>query len=362
MLSKDLMGEGMEGAGVEGERADEAMDAVDHLVGGGTAEADEENGCGRDAVMLDQVRNTRRDRRRLPRSGGRQNALVLVGGRADDGVLLFIQCHGALGKRKRVHDGFSVWWCSGFMLSRLYRLYRLYWMRSNPCPDLRGRRQMTEAVAEAVTDAAWYDVIRQGVKRSGIEGLAFQNHLYACFLLMEDLSQGLLESKDGVVTGNGLSLNLETQFGQIGVRYYGFVMDGQAVLRTWPAAYKEGWMRVWSSVAVAPKAAAGVAASVAASADAIEDALLAVIQEEPDSWFMNAMEHQGSLSADRVEQALYLLHPDWETKKVEKPTATATPTPTVEKRRRLAVTRRQQKASKGRGTRLRRKNTNPMAQ
>ena len=225
---------------------------------------------------------------------------------------------------------------------------------------------MTEAVAEAVTDAAWYDVIRQGVKRPGIEGLAFQNHLYACFLLMEDLSQGLLESKDGVVTGNGLSLNLETQFGQIGVRYYGFVMDGQAVLRTWPAAYKEGWMRVWSSVAVAPKAAAGVAAGGAAggaagvaaggaaSADAIEDALLAVIQEEPDSWFMNAMEHQGSLSADRVEQALYLLHPDWETKKVEKPT--------VEKRRRLAVTRRQQKASKGRGTRLRRKNTNPMAQ
>lgn len=211
----------------------------------------------------------------------------------------------------------------------------------------------TEAVAAVATDTvareeeavAWYDVIRQEAKRPGVDGLAFQNHLYACFILMEDIAQGLLELKESVVTGNGLSLNLETQFGQIGVRYYGFVMDGRAVLRSWPAEYKKGWLRVWASVA-------GVGA-----ADSIEDAILAVIQEEPDSWFMNAMEHQGSLSADRVEQALYLLHPDWETKKVEKP---ATATVTVEKKRRLAVTRRHHSKA-GKGTRLRRKNTNPTA-
>ncbi len=200
------------------------------------------------------------------------------------------------------------------------------------------------------SEEAWYDVIRQEAKRPGVDGLAFQNHLYACFILMEDIAQGLLELKEGVVSGNGLSLNLETQFGQIGVRYYGFVMDGRAVLRSWPAEYKEGWLRVWASVGKASVAGVGVA-------DAIEDAILAVIQEEPDSWFMNAMEHQGSLSADRVEQALYLLHPDWETKKVEKP---ATATVTVEKKRRLAVTRRHHSKA-GKGTRLRRKNTNPTA-
>ena len=134
--------------------------------------------------------------------------------------------------------------------------------------------------------------------RKGVNALAFQNHLYGCFIVMEDLAQGILEIAEDYLTGNSLYLNLDTQFGQIGIRYYGFVMDGKAVLEDVPTDYREAWMAIFEEIRGDQDAI-----------DRIEDEVIHLMSAVEECYFMNALEHDGSLSADRVEKVLYLLHP-----------------------------------------------------
>ena len=141
-------------------------------------------------------------------------------------------------------------------------------------------------------------------RKSGIDSLILQNHLYGCFIVMEDLAQGILEITEGHLTGNALYLNLETQFGQIGVRYYGFTMDGKAVMEECPIGYKEAWMELFQA------AAKGRDIS---EVDRVEEEVLSIVESSVDGadrYFINALEHEGNLSPDWVERALYMLHPE----------------------------------------------------
>ena len=113
--------------------------------------------------------------------------------------------------------------------------------------------------------------------RRGIPALAFQNHLYGCFIVMEDLAQGILEEVEGTLTGNSLYLNLATQFGQIGIRYYGFVMDGKAVLEDVPARYQEAWRAVFKGIRVAGSE----------TVDRIEDEVIQLMAGVEENHFMN---------------------------------------------------------------------------
>jgi len=141
-------------------------------------------------------------------------------------------------------------------------------------------------------------------ERKEVASLILQNHLYGCFIVMEDLAQGILEITEGHLTGNALYLNLETQFGQMGVRYYGFTMDGKAVMEDCPVGYKEAWMELFQA------AAKGKDMS---EVDRVEEEVLSVVESGVDSadrYFMNALEYEGNLSPDWVERALYMLHPE----------------------------------------------------
>lgn len=143
--------------------------------------------------------------------------------------------------------------------------------------------------------------------RQGVDSMILQNHLYGCFIVMEDLAQGVLELAEGHLTGNALYLNLDTQFGHIGVRYYGFSMDGKAILVDLPAGYAEAWKELF----VAAERTKDVMA-----VDRIEEEVMEVLEgvvHASDRYFMNALEHEGNLSPDWVERALYLLHPYLET-------------------------------------------------
>jgi hypothetical protein len=165
--------------------------------------------------------------------------------------------------------------------------------------------------------------------RKGIASLAFQNHLYGCFIVMEDLVQGILEITEGSLTGNSLYLNLDTQFNQIGVRYYGFVMDGKAVLEDVPADYQEAWRAVFM----------GIREAGSEMADRVEEDIIQLMTGLEENYFMNAMEHDGTLSADQVERVLYLLHPG-----LNRGKEGCNVQEVLKKRRRLAVTRRQVRA------------------
>lgn len=146
--------------------------------------------------------------------------------------------------------------------------------------------------------------IQKGLaERQGVASLALQNHLYGCFIVMEDIAQGVLEVSERHLTGNALYLNLDTQFGQIGVRYYGFTMDGKAIVEEFPVGYKEAWLVLFDAAAKIKDIM---------EVDRVEEEVLAVIEKTVDpseSYFMNALEYEGNLSPDWVERALYLLHP-----------------------------------------------------
>lgn len=142
--------------------------------------------------------------------------------------------------------------------------------------------------------------------RQGVASLILQNHLYGCFIVMEDLAQGVLELAEGHLTGNALYLNLDTQFGHIGVRYYGFSMDGKAILVDLPPGYAEAWKELF----VAAERTKDMMA-----VDRVEEEVMEVLEgvvHPSDRYFMNALEHEGNLSPDWVERALYLLHPHLE--------------------------------------------------
>ena len=174
-------------------------------------------------------------------------------------------------------------------------------------------------------------------QRKGPDSMVFQNHLYGCFIMMEDIAQGILELSNGYITGNSLYLHLDTQFGHIGFRYYGFLMDGKAVLDA-SAEYKQTWLDVF----YACKGLKG--AEEPDFVDKIEEEVIQMLDDiENDRYFTNAMEHDGSLTPDWMEKAIYGLHPEL---RVE-------PTPVKGKKkghRCLAVTRRQRVSDRSRAT------------
>ncbi len=176
-------------------------------------------------------------------------------------------------------------------------------------------------------------------QRKGVASMIFQNHLYGCFIMMEDVAQGILEWSNGYITGNSLYLHLETQFGHIGFRYYGFLMDGKAVLDA-SAEYKQVWLDIFHACKDLAK---GTTEKVEPDfVDKIEEHVIQMLDTmEDDRYFMNAMEHDGNLTPDWMEKAIYSLHPEL---RVEPP-------PSKSKKRasrRLAVTRRQRGANRSR--------------
>ena len=132
----------------------------------------------------------------------------------------------------------------------------------------------------------------------GLASLRLQNHLYGCFLVMEDLASHVLVWKDGTFVGNGFTLDFERDFGWIGVRY-GFLMDRGLVLEG-----MENYRAVWRERFEAIAALEGGAAQ--AAVDAVEDELLATLRTMEDPFFIRVLDN-GALPQPLMERALRLL-------------------------------------------------------
>lgn len=141
----------------------------------------------------------------------------------------------------------------------------------------------------------------------GLCSLTIQNHIYGCYILMEDIALSHVELTGATVhTGNKegkdhtrYSFDLDKGFGDIGLRY-GFLMDTKLELNTYLPEYRAAWMRCFEEM--------GKTHDVTIS-DAIEDTVTDAIQRTvPAShgFFMNAVEH-GALSKGWMGAVLGLL-------------------------------------------------------
>ena len=102
VLSQELVREGVKRSCVHCGGAEKSLDTVDHFIGGGATEGDEENAARIHTIGLYDVGNAGGDGRCFSRARGSQNALVFIKGGGHHLVLLFIQRDGAMGEGEGV--------------------------------------------------------------------------------------------------------------------------------------------------------------------------------------------------------------------------------------------------------------------
>jgi hypothetical protein len=129
----------------------------------------------------------------------------------------------------------------------------------------------------------------------GLSSLRLQNHLYGCYLLLEDIVQKNVVVTGLVAKGAHVTLDLNKQFSEIGLRY-GFAMDTQLLL-TCSDEYRDAWIHVFTTF------------STLEEVDALEETLNEVIRlmvPAEDAFFASTAE-TGSLPTQWVDRALALL-------------------------------------------------------
>lgn len=152
------------------------------------------------------------------------------------------------------------------------------------------------------------NAIMKQLEVTGLQSLQVQNHIYGCFVVMEDLAEKSLAEKspEKVEKADGLCLkeenytfSVDTQFSEIGIRY-GFLMDTKLIFDSFLPEYKATWLDIFNMV-YEKKAMEDV--------DAIEDAVIELIRTNVLSemaFFLQSL-GTGSLSKQWLHKAIVLI-------------------------------------------------------
>uniref|UniRef100_A0A6C0DT27 Uncharacterized protein n=1 Tax=viral metagenome TaxID=1070528 RepID=A0A6C0DT27_9ZZZZ len=176
-------------------------------------------------------------------------------------------------------------------------------------------------------------VLNQLTNTNGLYSLKLQNHIYGCFIVMEDIAQHTIDISGTTLSTPKFTFDYDKQFNEIGLRY-GFAMDTKLTLDIFTPEYKATWLQYFKDIDIAQDIN---------EVDKIEDCLIEVVQslvKTEENFFISALE-TGSLPQEWIEKVLNLINPPIEKEiEVEK---TAISTAVTEKplaKRRLATTRR----------------------
>jgi hypothetical protein len=174
-------------------------------------------------------------------------------------------------------------------------------------------------------------VLNQLTNTNGLYSLKLQNHIYGCFIVMEDIAQSVVDLSGSVISTPKFSFDLDKQFSDIGLRY-GFAMDTKLSLDTFNPEYKETWLQYFNDIDLAKDIE---------ESDKVEDAIIEIVQKNTKSeeaFFIQALE-TGSLPQEWIEKVLLLINPPDEDIEKTALTKAASEKP-LNTRRRLATTRR----------------------
>jgi hypothetical protein len=143
------------------------------------------------------------------------------------------------------------------------------------------------------------NAVQQQLSGSGLYSLQLQNHIYGCFIIMEDIAQKTVDFSENKLVGPSYSFDMKERFSQIGIRY-GFAMDTKLTLKEYPASYQDAWLQTFRDL--------GVLQDIE-YVDAIEECLIEIIQQQvkpEDAYFVQAL-GSGSLPQIWIDKALTLL-------------------------------------------------------
>ena len=185
-------------------------------------------------------------------------------------------------------------------------------------------------------------VLNQLTNTNGLYSLKIQNHIYGCFIVMEDIAQGVVDLSGNVIITPKYVFDLDKQFSDIGLRY-GFAMESKLALDTFNTDYKETWLQYFKDINIT---------SDINESDKIEDAIIEIVQSQvkpDDSFFIKALD-TGSLPQEWIERVFQLINPtppappsspSEKDEEIQKRLLTkATSEKPLTARRRLATTRR----------------------
>lgn len=134
---------------------------------------------------------------------------------------------------------------------------------------------------------------------SELYSLQLQNHIYGCFIIMEDIAENKWNLNGTKLIKNDYEFNIDTQFNQIGIRY-GFLMDTK-LIHEFPSHYKELWLNIIQDSTLSFE-----------TIDLIEDIIIDIIKQLPSevTYLINALD-TGSLSHDWIDKVILLLHTNY---------------------------------------------------
>ena len=143
---------------------------------------------------------------------------------------------------------------------------------------------------------------------SGVASLQLQNHIYGCFIIMEDIAQKTVELSEDKLVGPSYVFDIHKHFSEIGVRY-GFVMDTKLILQSVSDVYRDAWLQTFRDLSVLLDVE---------YSDNIEECIIDLIKQHipaEEAYFIKALD-TGSLPQLWVQKVLTLLLNE---KRVEEP-------------------------------------------
>lgn len=143
-------------------------------------------------------------------------------------------------------------------------------------------------------------IFNQLSNAKGLYSLKLQNHIYGCFIIMEDIAQRDVDVSGTILTTPKFTFDFDKQFGEIGIRY-GFAMDTKLSLEESSNDYKNLWLELFRDIDIIQDIN---------EVDKIEDCIIDVIQntvKEDNAFFINSL-NTGSLPQEWIEKLLKLIN------------------------------------------------------
>lgn len=141
-------------------------------------------------------------------------------------------------------------------------------------------------------------IIAKQLQVGPLELLQVQNHIYGCFILMEDIA-GKPNALQGYNYVNAnYAFNIDEQFEEIGIRY-GFLMDTKLIYESYPPEYKAAWLEIYK----------GLGQKTIEDSDQIEDDIIELIKTSvaPEmAFFLHALK-TGSLPQEWLHSVIKIL-------------------------------------------------------
>jgi hypothetical protein len=143
-------------------------------------------------------------------------------------------------------------------------------------------------------------VLTELTHSTGLYSLKLQNHIYGCFIVMEDIVQQTNTDISGTILHCGnFTFDFDKQFSEIGLRY-GFAMDTNLILDKFEPLYKEVWIDCFRNLSLCKDLEL---------VDKIEDAVNDIIQKNvsQDEAFFLAAVNTGSLPHYWIDKVISLI-------------------------------------------------------